>query len=1017
MHPIVSLQSGPVLEPRASRPPVEVARVVVTGTMSTGAFMRLSESFLLLLISLSVAAAQVSSTGPQDLYSGQTVTAVDLIANPHRDVEPLRAAVSQKAGQPYSQADVQASISALQVAGGFEKVTVNVIPDISGLRLNFILEPAYYLGMVDFQGITKFFSYTRVLQVVNLQEEDPYDKARIPVAEAALLQFLQHNGYFTAQVHAEPQIDDAHQLVNITFTVQAGKQARIGRVELNGLARPEQTSLLRRLRSLRARFTGALLKPGKPYTPERIKAATSVIKKYLVQQHRLASKVEETPPQYHPDTNRVDVSFNVEVGPVVVVRTTGARLSAFPFMSQREMKKLIPIYSEGAVDPDLVQEGERNLVDYFQTKGFYDVKVTTDFQRQPDQILLVYKLDRGSKHKVDRISFRGNHAISAKDLSPLLQVKRSHIWGHGSISQKLLKQSTDNLVAYYRDKGYEEAKVTPQVTDREPEIDIAFEIVEGAQTLVDHVEVTGNHALPEDQLTAPHGFELKSGTPFSTRRLAEDRNRISATYQERGYLNAGVKTTVSRRSNDSHRVDVTYAITEAQMVRVEKVVYLGQKRTRLSLIKKTANLPPETPMKRGQLLAAETRLYDLNIFDWSSVGPRKPITDQSEEDTLVKVHEAKRNEITYGFGFEVSHRGGNIPGGTVAVPGLPTIGLGSNKIAPSQSTFASPLGSIEFTRRNMRGLGETASGSILLSRLDQRAITGYLQPQFLGSGWSSLTSVSIERTTENPLFAATLGDVSFQVEKLVSRKSHTRLQLRYDFNKTVLSHLLVPELVLPQDQNVHLSTLSSTLIRDTRDKPLDAHRGVFSTVTFAITPAALGSSATFAKLFGQYSFFKPFHSVVFANSIRLGLAKPLAGSFVPTSQLYFSGGGTSLRGFPIDEAGPQRLVPFCNVLQNQTGCVNVTVPVGGRQLFILNSEVRFPLRLMKNLGGVVFYDGGNVYSAINFNNFTSNYTNTVGVGLRYATPIGPIRIDLGHNLNPVPGINPTQYYITLGQAF
>ena len=1016
-HPIDSLQSGPVLEPRTSRPPVEVARVVVTGTMPTGVFMRLSELFLLLLISLSGAAAQVSSTGPQNLYNGQTVTTVDLIANPHRDVEPLRAAVSQKAGKPYSQADVEASISALQVAGGFEKVTVNVIPDISGLRLNFILEPAYYLGMVDFQGATKFFSYTRVLQVVNLQEEDPYDKARIPVAEAALLQFLQHNGYFRAQVHAEPQIDDANQLVNITFTVHPGKQARIGSVELNGLAGPEQTSLRRRLRSLRARFTGALLKPGKPYTPERIKAATSVIKKYLVQQRRLASKVEETPPQYHPDTNRVDVSFHVEVGPVVVVRTTGARLSAFPFMSQREIRKLIPIYSEGTVDPDLVQEGERNLIDYFQTKGFFDVKVTTDFQRQPDQILLVYKLDRGKKHKVDGISFRGNHGISAKDLSPLLQVKRTHIWGHGSISQKLLKQSTDNLLAYYRDKGYEEAKVSAQVTDREPKIDIVFEIVEGAQTLVDHVEVTGNHALPQDQLTAPHGFELKSGTPFSTRRLAEDRNRISATYQERGYLNAGVKTTVTRHSNDPHRVDVTYAISEAQMVRVEKVVYLGQKRTRLSLIKKTANLPPETPMKRGQLLVAETRLYDLNIFDWSSVGPRKPITDQSEEDTLVKVHEAKRNEITYGFGFEVSHRGGNIPSGTVAVPGLPTIGLGSNKIAPSQSTFASPLGSIEFTRRNMRGLGETVSGSILLSQLDQRALTSYLQPHFLGSGWSSLTSVSIERTTENPLFAATLGDVSFQVEKLVSRKSHTRLQLRYDFNKTVLSHLLVSELVLPQDLNVHLSTLSSTLIRDTRDKPLDAHRGVFSTVNFAITPAALGSSATFAKLFGQYSFFKPFHSLVFANSIRLGLAKPLAGSFVPTSQLYFSGGGTSLRGFPIDEAGPQRLVPFCNVLQNQTGCVNVTVPVGGRQLFLLNSEVRFPLRLMKNLGGVVFYDGGNVYSAINFNNFTSNYTNTVGVGLRYATPIGPIRIDLGHNLNPVPGINPTQYYITLGQAF
>src|SRR6202044_3817831 len=114
-----------------------------------------------------------------------------------------------------------------------------------------------------------------------------------------------------------------------------------------------------------------------------------------------------------------------------------------------------------------------------------------------------------------------------------------------------------------------------------------------------------------------------------------------------------------------------------------------------SLITKTAKIKAETPMQRGELLEAESRLYDLNVFDWSSVGPKKPITDQTEEEALVKVHEAKRNEVTYGFGFEVSHRGGNIPTGTVAVPGLPTIGLGSNKIAPSQSTFASPLGSIE----------------------------------------------------------------------------------------------------------------------------------------------------------------------------------------------------------------------------------------------------------------------------------------------------------------------------------
>ena len=976
---------------------------------------------LILILGLSVAtaaAAQLAPQGPQAAYEGQNVSAVSLIANPHRDLTPLLPLVAQKAGEPYSEKKVQDSATALQQQGGFGRVRVEVQPEVQGLRLEFLLEPAWYLGVLKFPGIAKSFAYTRLLQVVNLQDEDPYDPARIPVAANSLRQFLIKNGYFLADVHAEPEIDDAHQVVNVNFIVEMGKHARIGDVQIEGPADEERAKLLHSVRSIRARLTGALLKPGKPYTPERIKAASTSIKRSLVSQHRLASHVQENPPHYHPDSNRADVSFKVDVGPTVTVRTIGAKLTAVPFLAGRQMKKLIPIYTEGTIDQDLVDEGQRNLIDYFQKKGYYDVKVNTKFDHHPDQILVVYEIDRGKKHKVGEIAFQGNNAISNKDLLAQVTVKKSHIWTHGSLSQKLLKQSSDNIEALYHDRGYEEVKVTSQAVDHEPRIDVSFDIREGPQTIVGEVRITGNQNVPYDQLTAPVGFQLRSGAPFSPRQLTNDRNRISATYLNRGYLNAEVKVSVKRSDNDPHQVDVVYTITEHQMVRMTDVVYLGQEHTRLSLLKKTAQLPPEEPMRRVKMLEAESRLYDLNVFDWSSVGPRKPITDQTDEDALVKVHEAKRNEIAYGFGFEVSHRGGNIPGGTVAIPGGgPTIGLGSNQIAPSQSTYASPRGLIEFNRRNMRGLGETASASILASRLDQRALLTYTQPHFIGSQWSSLSSFSVERTSENPLFTAGLGDLSFQVERLISKKQNTRLQIRYDFNRTTLSHLLVSDLVLDQDLHVHLSTFSGTLIKDTRDKPLDAHHGVFDTLNLAITPTSLGSSANFAKLFGQFAFYKPFHSVVFANSIRLGLAKAFAGSFVPTSQLFFSGGGTSLRSFPIDEAGPQRLVPFCNVLQGQSGCVNVTVPVGGRQLFILNSELRFPLKIMKALGGVVFYDGGNVYSAINFNNFLNNYTNTVGIGLRYATPIGPIRIDLGHNLNPVPGINPTQYYITVGQAF
>ena len=977
--------------------------------------MRLSGIFFFLL--MSAVWAQLAVQGPQPVYNGQNVAAIDLIGNPRRDMEPLRSMVVQKAGEPYSQDKVEASIAALERTGQFPKVQVNVVPDPSGLRLNFLLEPAYFLGVIDFPEAAKLFPYTRLLQVVNLPDEDPYDKARVEFAEQALQKFLANNGYFQAKIKTHTDIDDAHQLVNLTFSVIPGKLARVANVSFEGPEASEDARLRHSIRSLRARFSGGLLKSGKPYTRARISEATAAIKRALSGQRHLASRVQENPPQYHSENNRVDVSFKVEVGPVVTVRVMGARLSPVPYMSSRQMKKLIPIYSEAAIDRELVDEGQQNLVDYFQKKGYFDAQVKTTFQQQGDQVLLVYDVEKGKKRKVDRIVFRGNHEVSEKDLLAVVVVTKSHIWTHGNISQKLLKQSASNLEALYRDRGFEEIKVNPQTVTHDPKIDAVFTIEEGAQTVVRNVEVTGNNHLPYAQLAAPAGFQLRAGASYSPRRLSEDRNRITANYQNRGYLNAEVKATVNRDPGDPHAVNVTYAIDEQQMVRTGEVVYLGQKVTRLPFIRKTAKVSSETPMRRVDLLEAESRLYELNIFDWSSVGPKRPITDQTEEAALVKVHEAKRNDITYGIGFEISHRGGNVPSGTVAVPGGPTIQLGNNQIAPSQSTFASPRGSLEFDRHNMRGLGETASAAFLLSRLDQRALTTYAQPHFFGSKWSSLSSFSLERNTENPLFGANLGDASFQVERQINRKNNTRFQLRYDFNKTVLSNLLVPALVLPQDRNVHLSTVSGTLLRDTRDKPLEAHRGSFSILTLGITPQSLGSSASFARLLGQYAFYKPLHSLVFANSIRLGMAKAFSGSFVPTSQLFFSGGGTTLRGFPIDEAGPQRLVPFCNVLTGQTGCVNVTVPVGGRELFILNSELRFPLRIMKALGGVVFYDGGNVFTAINLNNFINNYSNTIGVGLRYATPIGPVRIDVGRNLNPVPGINPTQYYITLGQAF
>jgi outer membrane protein assembly factor BamA len=138
------------------------------------------------------------------------------------------------------------------------------------------------------------------------------------------------------------------------------------------------------------------------------------MKRNLANQHHLACKVHLDQSRYHRDTNRADIVIDARPGPVVKVRVAGAKLSWLPFLRGRQMQKLIPIFSEGTVDPDLVEEGKRNLVDFFQSKGYFDAKVTTNFQTQVSNVDLVYNVDRGSRHKVETVAFRGNlHGLFA----------------------------------------------------------------------------------------------------------------------------------------------------------------------------------------------------------------------------------------------------------------------------------------------------------------------------------------------------------------------------------------------------------------------------------------------------------------------------------------------------------------------------------------------------------------------------------------------------------------------------
>ncbi|HXN64332.1 MAG TPA: POTRA domain-containing protein [Candidatus Acidoferrales bacterium] len=945
-------------------------------------------------------------------YEGQNVATIDLSAGPTVNVDSLRPLIQQKANEPYSNAKVQATVTAIQQTGQFSGVTVQVEPVTGGLQVLFVLQPAYYIGMIYFPGALGPFPYPRLLQVADFPSEEPFIKSETETARKALLDFFAREGYFEATVEVTTETDEAHKLVNVTFHTDLNRIARIGTIQIDGVSSEESNDVRQALRSFWARLNFADLRTGKKFSPSHLHSATAFIQKRLRKEGHLAPQVRLLKPQYQEDTNRADVTYQVTLGPELTVKVSGAHLFT------RTMHKLVPIFEENAYDQDLVQEGKRNITSYFQAKGFFDAKVDVKIDEQPNNIQIVYQVDKGKRHKVKHLAFQGNHYLSRAQLLPPLKVKTASFLplAHGSYSDDLIQQSEDAIAALYKDAGFANVKVQSKVTDYEPEVDVMFIISEGPQDFSNSLRLEGDQQVPLAQLGG-NSLEELAGKPFSPHRVDVDRNEIIAKYLNKGYLKATLQPKVTPVPNNPHRFDIVYQIDEGPLVHVGQVVTLGRQRTRPWLIDQIADIHSGVPLSESKLLRSESELYGLGIFDWTDIGPRKPITDQTTEDVLIKVHEAKRNSIDYGFGFDVFHRGGNVPIGAVVLPGLPVVGLGS-KFTTSERTFVGPRGSIDYTRRAIGGLDHTLTVSLLGSRLDQRLVSTYADAHFRGSNWTSLLSLEGERTTENPIFAAAVVQGSFQVQRVIDRKKHDTLQFRYTFQHTTLSHVIIPDLVPLDALSVRLSTLSATFVHDTRDKPLDAHKGFYGSVDMGITPKLLGSQANFARLLGRTSYYWPVNSwLVWANNIRLGLEQPFGGSVIPLSAEFFSGGSDTLRGFPIDGAGPQRPVNVCANPSNPATCTLISVPVGGNMLAVFNSELRFPIPLKKDLGGAVFYDGGNVYSNINFHQLISQYSNSVGFGLRYNTPVGPIRLDIGRNLSPIPGVKATQYFITIGQAF
>ena len=957
-------------------------------------------------------ASSAASTASQTLssYEGQNVTAVQIAGRPDLDSSQYASSFAQKVGQPFSNEDVDRTAAALKAATNCDSVRIQVEPEAKGARVTFVLEPAVYFGIFQFPGAERF-NYSRLVQVANYPTQTPFNTDDVEQDRNFLVTFFQQQGYFQADVKAEVKVDSQHGVANIIYHVSLGRQAKFGNIEIAD-NKPEQAApLTHSLQTLTARLRSAAIRPGHVYHSSTLTKANQYLQSQLQKQGFLGVEVKLAGAQYHAETNRADIQFAVETGPATAVAVDGAHVWSWT------RKSLLPFYQGVSVDDESVEEGRQALMSYFQAKGFFDVKVDAQLKTANTGKSIDYQISKEKKHKVSEVKVSGNSQLSSSDLTPHLTVEKSHLFSPGKFSERLVKSSVNNLIAVYHSEGFSSVHVTSKVMNTGGDVQVSFHVTEGPRDIVSSIKIDGADTFPEADF-APGGLKLAAGQPYSQAHVKADRANIISHYLQAGYLNSSFRETAAAVSKtDPHHINVVYHIYEGPKVEAADLLTLGREHTQQRLIDQdVSGIRTGMPLTESELLVAGSRLYDHpGVFDWAEVDPKRDITTQTAEDVLVKVHEASRNELTYGFGFEVINRGGSIPSGTVALPNLPPVGLPSG-FNTSQTTFYGPRGTIQYTRNNVGGKGDSLSFTGFAGRLDQRGAAYYIVPDFLWSQWKATTSFSAERDEENPIFSSQQELATTQIQRTLDQAKKDTLFLRYSFAQTDLTRVLIEALVPTRDLHVRLSTLAANFTRDTRDNVMDEHKGFLESLELDFNTTKLGSSVDFAKVTGQVAYYKQgFHNIVWANSIRIGLAQPFANSFVPLSEEFFTGGGNSLRGFPLDSAGPQR-----TVLIEGNGCTPscpITVPSGGNELLLINSEARIPLPIKKGLGLVVFYDGGNAFPNVGFHDFTSLYSNNVGLGLRYATPVGPIRVDLGQNLNPISGIKATNYFISIGQAF
>jgi outer membrane protein assembly factor BamA len=957
--------------------------------------------------------------------------------------DPLPQQIPQQAGEPLDPAKVEASIRQLFASGRYRDIRVEGEREGDGVALVFAGTPQLFVGRVTIAGVKDDRLSSLLEYATKLQPGTQFTDAAIAAGTDGVKQTLATNGFFQPAVTAKPDVDAANLQVNATYTVNPGQQARIGGVSVAGNDTGFTAEEFRK---------SAKLKNGK-VTRDTVSNALTRVRAQYQKRGRLEATATLEKQTYNSQRKQVDYNFNANQGPLVKVEVVGAKLS------EGRLKLLVPIYEEGTIDTDLLNEGTYNLQDFLFQQGYFDTTVSVAVEGDgTPSVRVVFTVAKGVKHKVGSVTIVGNRYFDTDLLKERMQVQKADAYlRNGRYSPALMKADVDTLQALYRANGFNKASIATSVKDSDAtksgrslkvaELAVTVTIAEGPQQKFGPVALAG---VGSDRMKEVRALlNSQEGQPYSLITLSGDRDAILSYYLSKGFAEAKVDVKQQLEGGDGAKMDVALNVTEGEQVFVDRVLFSGIIHTRQAVVNKWVTVFTGDPLNQSALLDTQRRLYDLALFNEVNAAVQNPDGDDSLKNVLLQLTEARRWDVTYGFGFEAET--GKPQEGVINPASAILLNLPANATySQNGTTGVSPRVALDVSRINLRGTDESLTLHTTYGLLEEVATLTFQNPHFLGS--ENLTT-SVEGGYSNVQNISTFQASTLQGDYRVTQKVRKTDTFIYNFefrrvavNPATLqvSANLIPLLSQP----VRVGGPGITWFHDKRDPgPLNATKGSYTSVDEFFSSSKFGSESSFNRVdvsnSTYYSFGK--RGYVLARNTRLGFENPFGpnpnvGSSscatnymatttapvqdllatnpscnaVPLPERLYAGGATSHRGFPINGAGPRDL---------QTG-----YPVGGNAVFVNSTELRLPAPTLPFLGDslsfVAFHDMGNVFTNISDmfpsigrihqpNQQTcanissafgtcdfSYFSHAVGLGARYRTPVGPIRLDFSYNLNP-----------------